>query len=138
MKNKYLIIKSILGLVLTVLSLANWSWFMLISLDVPPVMAVKDIKIMVCMFALTAIILVTQIAIIWKCKMRESYLVLITGLIMSTLWVVTYHGQNFDIGDAMASVDMQRIIIAGIVISTFSIIINVSVLRKTKAGQRCV
>lgn len=111
------IIKCFLSMTLAVITMFNWFWYMLITSDVPHVFTGNDINITICMFTLTLIILIIEVVIVEKGKTKGSYLVLITGFLSLVLWMMTYRGGNFNIGNMSTNLFSKRMIIAGIIIS---------------------
>ena len=135
------IIKNILSLIISILLLAEWFWYMLMSADIPPVFTGRDINITICLLATAYILLAIEIVIIAKFRIRGSYLVLITGLLTLILLSATLRGQNFSIGDTLTNLHMQRILVTGIVLCALSAVSQLSqimifYLRRKGLGDR--
>lgn len=93
---------------------------MLAMSDVPPVLRSEDINYIFSLFAVTAVVLIAQIIVIQKFRIRGSYLLSAVGLLSLLIWVATYlsyHGWDFNVGDAFTNLYNKRIIVVGIVIS---------------------
>lgn len=116
-----LITKSVLSLILTFLFAINWIWYMLAVSDVPPILRSEDINVIIFLFMIILIVLIAQIILVEKCKMRGSYLLLMVGTLSSIVWITTYRGWNFNIGDTLTNLQAKRIMVFGMIISSLSV-----------------
>lgn len=107
-------------LILTLLFALSRFYYMFAMSDVPSILRWEDIKYIFILFAAMAVVLIAQIVVIGKCKIRGSYLLLTVGLLSLLIWVATYlsyRGWDFNIGDAFTNIYNKRIIVVAIVIS---------------------
>lgn len=108
------------SLILTFLLALSRFYYMLAMSDVQSILRWEDIKYIFNLFAAIAVVLIAQIIVIRKCKIRGSYLLLTVGLLSLLIWIATYlsyHGWDFNIGDAFTNLYNKRIIVVAIVIS---------------------
>ncbi len=117
-----IIIRSILSLLLVLLLLLGWGWYMLATSDIPPNFKVEDIHVIISLFIMVFIVLLVTIIITKKNQINGSYLLLISGIILLFLWIATFNGVNFRIGDKTTNLYAKNIIITGIIISASTVI----------------